>query len=86
MIHEAKTIALDHGCFISEKNGAHGQFWVLYRRGGDPDKKPIFIGQRNSPAAIRRLVEDACSSGNGKQGTGDRKTTSPSVPRLPFSL
>lgn len=60
MLREARQIALDHGCFVAEKQQQRGPVWILYRANPNPDKKPIYIGKRNSPAAIRKYVEMVC--------------------------
>jgi hypothetical protein len=60
MVKDAGQIARGHGCFITEKRGQHGLFWLLYRVNPAPDGKPIFLGQRTSAAGIREMVEKIC--------------------------
>jgi hypothetical protein len=48
-IREAKQIAQDHNCFVVEKAGEYQLFRKMAARN-------VFVGQRNSPAALLTLV------------------------------
>lgn len=45
---EAQSIAAEHNMFVVDK----GDRFLLYRKA----ERPAFLGQRNSPAALRTLV------------------------------
>ena len=62
MLWEARRIAREAGCFLSEKRDPRGPIWLLYRENPRPDGKPIYLGKRHSPAAIRLFVYKVCLS------------------------
>lgn len=49
VIKEAKQIAKDHGCVVSERGGK----FIVYRL--TPDR-PVYLGSRSTPTALRAYV------------------------------
>lgn len=49
VIKEAKQIASDHGCFVSEKGGR----FHVYRKTAT---RPVWLGSRGTPESLRALV------------------------------
>lgn len=58
VLKEARQIAHDHGCFVSEKHSGCSTYYLLYRR----TSPPTLIGQRSTASALRTLVRKACST------------------------
>ena len=54
VLHEAKQIARDGGCFVTEKRETADRTVYLLYRVCSP--KNVFIGKRSDPAALRALV------------------------------
>ena len=48
-LKEAKQIAQDHGCFVSERGGRY----LLYRK---TTPRPTLVGHCVTPEALRRMV------------------------------
>lgn len=48
-LKEAKQIAKDHGLFVVERGGSY----LLYR---EQQPRNVYVGSRNTPAALRTLV------------------------------
>lgn len=48
LIKEAKQIAKDHNCYVTEKGGKYS----VYRKSAIP----TYLGTRSTPAALRTLV------------------------------
>ena len=49
VIKEAKKIARDHGCVVSERAGK----FLVYRKTA---MRPVFLGYRTTPEALRAFV------------------------------
>ena len=58
-LKEAKQIARDHGLFVIEKPDGRGNTAYLLYREHRPGN--VYIGRRNTPEGIRRLV---CKAAN----------------------
>jgi hypothetical protein len=48
-LKEAKQIAIDHGCFVTEKGGK----FSVYRK---MPMRLVYLGSRSSPEGLRQLV------------------------------
>lgn len=49
VLKEAKRIAADHGCIVSEKGGKY----LVYRK---TPMRPVYLGSRGTPEALRAFV------------------------------
>lgn len=49
VLKEAKQIAIDHGCFVTEKSGKYH----VYR---NTSSRPVFLGSRGTPETLRSFV------------------------------
>lgn len=49
VLKEAKQIAADHGCIVSEKNGKY----LVYRK---TPMRQVYLGMRGTPEALRAFV------------------------------
>lgn len=49
VLKEARQIANDHGCIVSEKDGKY----VVYRK---TPTRPVYLGSRGTPEALRAFV------------------------------
>lgn len=49
VLKEAKQIANDHGCMVSEKGGKY----LVYRK---TPMRPVHLGSRGTPEALRAFV------------------------------
>ena len=56
-LREARQIAIDHNCFVTEKKSSAGATYLLYRK----TTPPTFVGKRSSIAGLRALVCKACN-------------------------
>jgi hypothetical protein len=57
VLKEARQIANDHNCFVSEKQSAGSTTYLLYRR----TSPPTLVGRRSTPTGLRTLVCKACN-------------------------
>ena len=48
-LREAKQIAADHGCFVTEKAGKY----LVFRK---MPTRPVYLGARGTPETLRRFV------------------------------
>ena len=49
VLKEAKQIARDHGCFVTEKSGKY----LVYRQ---TPARPVYLGSRGTPETLRSFV------------------------------
>lgn len=58
VLKEARQIAQDHGCFISEKSDKAGTTtYLLYRK----TTPPTYVGRRTSVTGLHSMVCKACN-------------------------
>ncbi|EGK73338.1 hypothetical protein METUNv1_00516 [Methyloversatilis universalis FAM5] len=57
VLKEARQIAHDHGCFVSEKKEGNGTTYLLYRK----TEPPTYVGKRSSIQGLHSMVCKACN-------------------------
>ena len=50
-LREARNLASNNGCFVSDKDGK----WLVYRK---TDVRLVYLGQRSTPDALYRFVRN----------------------------
>lgn len=54
-VREAKNLAANHGCMVVEKDGKY----LVYRKN---PARPIYLGLRSTPEALRTFVRKVTSA------------------------
>lgn len=57
VLKEARQIAQDHGCYVSEKQSGGTTTYLLFRK----TEPPTFVGKRTTIPGLHSMVRRACN-------------------------